>query len=140
MFGHIDEIGLVVNHIDDEGFLWFGTVGGWDPEVLVGQRRPDPRRGGPLPGVIGKKARHHQDAADREKPSRIRDLWIDIGASSATAAGELAAVGDLAVLEQPAIDARQRPHRQPRRRQPLRRLRRRRGRAPVRRVRAAAPA
>jgi endoglucanase len=103
VFGHIDEIGLVVNHIDDEGFLWFGTVGGWDPEVLVGQRVRILAKGGPLAGVIGKKARHHQDAADREKPSRVRDLWIDIGASSATAAGELAAVGDLAVLEQPAI-------------------------------------
>jgi endoglucanase len=103
VFGHIDEIALVVNHIDDEGFLWFGNVGGWDPEVLVGQRVRILAKGGPLPGLIGKKARHQQDAADREKPSRIRDLWIDIGAGSATAAGELAAVGDLAVLEQPAI-------------------------------------
>src|SRR5947208_6207461 len=103
VFGHIDEIGLVINHIDDEGFLWFGTVGGWDPEVLVGQRVRILARGGPLPGVVGKKSRHQQDAADREKPSRVRDLWIDVGAGSATAARELTAVGDLAVLEQPAI-------------------------------------
>jgi putative aminopeptidase FrvX len=103
VFGHIDEIALVVNHIDDEGFLWFGTVGGWDPEVLVGQRVRILARGGQLAGVIGKKARHQQDAADREKPSRVRDLWIDVGATSGTAAGELVAVGDLAVLEQPAI-------------------------------------
>ena len=36
--GHIDEIGLIVTHIDDEGFLWFGEVGGWDAQMLVGQR------------------------------------------------------------------------------------------------------
>src|SRR5262249_50115281 len=36
--GHIDEIGLIVHHIDDEGYLWFTGVGGWDPIVLVGQR------------------------------------------------------------------------------------------------------
>src|SRR5688500_14545006 len=36
--GHIDEIGLIVHHIDDDGFLWFTAVGGWDPVVLVGQR------------------------------------------------------------------------------------------------------
>jgi putative aminopeptidase FrvX len=103
VFGHIDEIGLVVNHIDDDGFVWFGSVGGWDPEVLVGQRVRILARGGLLAGVIGKKARHQQDAADREKPSKVRDLWIDIGAASNTEASELVAVGDLAVLEQPAI-------------------------------------
>src|SRR3954449_9925453 len=36
--GHIDEIGLIVHHIDDDGFLWFTGVGGWDPVILVGQR------------------------------------------------------------------------------------------------------
>ena len=36
--GHIDEIGLIVHHIDDDGFLWFSGVGGWDPVILVGQR------------------------------------------------------------------------------------------------------
>ena len=103
VFGHIDEIGLVVNHIDDDGFLWFGAVGGWDPEVLVGQRVRLLTRDGAVAGVIGKKSRHHQDAEDREKPSKIRDLWIDIGASSGADAHNIAGVGDLAVLEQPAI-------------------------------------
>ena len=36
--GHIDEIGLFVSHIDSDGFLWFGPIGGWDPQNLVGQR------------------------------------------------------------------------------------------------------
>ena len=104
VFGHIDEIGLVVNHLDDEGYLWFGTVGGWDPEVLVGQRLRILGRKGPVPGVIGKKARHHQDAEDRERPSKIHDLWIDVGASGTDEAAALVAVGDLAVLEQPLVE------------------------------------
>jgi len=103
VFGHIDEIGLLVNHIDDQGFVWFANVGGWDPEVLVGQRVRILHNGEPVPGVIGKKSRHHQDAEDREKPSRIRDLWIDVGAASADEARSVIGVGDLAVLEQPLV-------------------------------------
>lgn len=101
VFGHIDEIALVINHIDDDGFCWFGTVGGWDPEVLVGQRLRILGRDGEVTGVIGKKSRHHQDAEDREKPSKVRDLWIDIGATGREDAGSLVRVGDLAVLDQP---------------------------------------
>ena len=51
--GHIDEIGLFVTHIDDEGFLWFGTIGGWDPQNLVGQRVVIRGDEGEVPGVIG---------------------------------------------------------------------------------------
>src|SRR4051795_2502368 len=52
--GHIDEIGLIVTHVDDKGFLWFAGVGGWDPQILVGQRGTlaPPRRGAP-PRVRG---------------------------------------------------------------------------------------
>jgi putative aminopeptidase FrvX len=103
VFGHIDEIGLVINHIDDNGYLWFGTVGGWDPEVLVGQRVRILGRGGAVPGVIGKKSRHHQDADDRDKQSKVRDLWIDVGATDAKDAATIAGPGDLAVLEQPVV-------------------------------------
>src|SRR3954452_22714424 len=51
--GHIDEIGLIVHHIDDDGFLWFTGVGGWDPIVLVGQRVELATRAGVVPGVVG---------------------------------------------------------------------------------------
>jgi endoglucanase len=54
-------------------------------------------------GVIGKKARHHQDPEDREKPSKIRDLWIDVGATNHDDAAKLVRVGDLAVLDQPFV-------------------------------------
>src|SRR5688572_591966 len=36
--GHIDEIGVMVTHIDDDGYLWFSAIGGWDDQVLIGQR------------------------------------------------------------------------------------------------------
>lgn len=103
VFGHIDEIGLLLNHIDDQGFVWFGNVGGWDPEVLVGQRVRILHDGNAVPGVIGKKSRHHQDQEDRERPSKIRDLWIDVGAGTADEARSVVDVGDLAVLEQPLV-------------------------------------
>jgi len=104
VFGHIDEIGLVVNDIDDDGYVWFGKVGGWDPEVLVGQRVRILGRGGPVAGVVGKKSRHLQEADERDKASKIKDLWIDVGATSGDDARRLVHVGDLAVLEQPAIE------------------------------------
>src|SRR3954471_17000133 len=53
--GHIDEIGLIVHHIDDDGFLWFTGVGGWDPVILVGQRVEISTRDGLVPGVVGKR-------------------------------------------------------------------------------------
>src|SRR5262245_56815173 len=50
--GHSDEIGLIVTHIDDDGFLRFGGVGGWDPQILVGQRVVLTTRDGTVPGVV----------------------------------------------------------------------------------------
>src|SRR3954447_26324272 len=58
LVGHIDEIGLVVKHIASEGVLRFGTIGGWDPQVLVGQRVTIQTANGPLPGVVGRKPIH----------------------------------------------------------------------------------
>src|SRR6266550_247923 len=52
--GHIDEIGLIVQYIDDEGFIYISPIGGWDPQVLIGQRVRFLGRGGDVLGVIGK--------------------------------------------------------------------------------------
>ena len=79
VFGHIDEIGLVINHADDEGYLWFGPLGGWDPEVLVGQRVRILGKDGPVAGVVGKKSRHHQD----EPIARSRRSCATCGSTSA---------------------------------------------------------
>lgn len=102
--GHIDEIGLMVTHVDDQGFLYFSAIGGWDPEVLVGQRVRILSRNGPVRGVIGKKAIHLQEKEDRDKPSRIKNLWIDIGAKDGPQAKALIRVGDPAVLDADLVE------------------------------------
>src|SRR5512132_1251663 len=78
--GHIDEIGLIVTHVDDNGFLRFTGVGGWDPQILVGQRVELATRDGAVPGVIGKKPIHLLSAEDRKKVVEVKDLHIDVGA------------------------------------------------------------
>ncbi len=102
--GHMDEIGLMVNHIDDDGFLYFSTIGGWDPEIIVGQRVEILTRDGTIPGLIGKKAIHLQDKNDRDRASKVKDLWIDIGAKDGKDARERVRVGDAAVLAADVID------------------------------------
>ena len=100
MAGHIDEIGLQVTHIDKDGFLYFDTIGGWDAQVLVGQRVRILGGDGEVPGVVGKKPIHLMRAADRTKASKVRDLWIDVGAEDREAAAGLGLrVGDAAVVE-----------------------------------------
>ncbi|MGN6482980.1 MAG: M42 family peptidase, partial [Thermomicrobiales bacterium] len=56
--GHIDEIGFIITYIDDDGFLWFDKIGGWDDQVVVGQRIVVSGAEGDVQGVIGKKAAH----------------------------------------------------------------------------------
>ena len=80
--GHIDEIGFIVPHVDEQGYLWFDALGGWDGQVVVGQRIRLLGLEGDVIGVIGKKAIHLMKPEDRSKPSELSDLWIDIGASS----------------------------------------------------------
>lgn len=99
LVGHIDEIGFLITHIDKEGFLWFGPLGGWDDQVVVGQRIRILGRHGDVIGVIGKKASHLLKEEDRNKPSRMEDLWIDIGAADRDDAQRLVEVGDPAVID-----------------------------------------
>lgn len=101
--GHIDEIGVMITHIDDDGFLWFRPIGGWDDQVLVGQRIRVLGANGPVVGVIGKKPRHQLSADDLNKVSKIESLWIDIGAQDAEAAREKVQIGDPGVIEQPLV-------------------------------------
>jgi endoglucanase len=96
--GHIDEIGFLITHIDEQGFLWFDKIGGWDDQVVVGQRIVIAGHSGDVLGVIGKKAAHLLTPADREKPTQIKDMWIDIGASSREDAQARVAIGDPAVI------------------------------------------
>jgi putative aminopeptidase FrvX len=101
--GHIDEIGLIIRHIDEEGVLWFGPIGGWDTEVLIGQRVRISTERGEVIGLIGKKAAHLLKKEDRDKPTELRDVWIDIGARDRADAAAKVSVGDVAVLRQELV-------------------------------------
>ncbi len=96
--GHIDEIGVMVTYIDDEGYISFDTIGGWDHQVFVGQRVRLLGRNGPVAGVVGKKAIHIMDKDDREKVSKVQDLWIDIGAIGRAEVEGRIRIGDPGVL------------------------------------------
>src|SRR5215210_1075257 len=102
--GHIDEIGLMVTHVEDGGLLRFQGVGGWDPQVLVGQRVLVQTKNGEVPGVIGKKAIHVMEPDERKKVSEIKSLWIDIGAKDGDEAKERVRVGDTGVVDQDLLE------------------------------------
>jgi len=104
--GHIDEIGLHVSHIEDDGFLRFGQVGGWDAGVLIGQRVKLHTRGGDVLGLIGRKPVHLLKDDDRKKVPETKDLHIDIGAKDGDEARELVRIGDVAVIDAEPIDFR----------------------------------
>jgi putative aminopeptidase FrvX len=104
VMGHIDEIGLIVTHIDDSGFLWFRAVGGWDPQILVGQRLVIDTREGPITGVVGKKPIHLLRDEEAKKVADIREMHIDIGARDGEQARGRVRIGDVAVVDaQPAV-------------------------------------
>jgi putative aminopeptidase FrvX len=96
--GHIDEIGIMVTHIDDEGYLSFDTIGGWDHQVFVGQRVVLLGRQGTVRGVVGKRAIHLMEREEREKVSKVEDLWIDVGAGNRAEAETHLRIGDPGVL------------------------------------------
>ena len=97
--GHIDEIGLVITHIDEKGFLYFAAIGGWDPQILVGQRVTITGNSGQVPGVAGRKPIHLLDPEQRKKVVKLKEMHIDIGADDREAAQELVSVGDPVVIE-----------------------------------------
>jgi putative aminopeptidase FrvX len=104
VMGHIDEIGLIVTHIDDEGFLWFRAVGGWDAQILVGQRLVIDTREGPVTGVVGKKPIHLLREEESKKVADIREMHIDIGARDAEQARERVRIGDVAVIDAQPVE------------------------------------
>jgi endoglucanase len=96
--GHIDEIGLIVHHVDDDGFLWFEGVGGWDPIILVGQRVELATQGGTVAGVVGKRPIHLLKEEDRKQVPKLSDLHIDIGAKDGDEARAMVRIGDVGVV------------------------------------------
>ena len=96
--GHTDEIGFIITHVDDEGFLWIGPVGGWDPQIVLGQRVTIRGKKGHVPGVIGNCPIHLMSPESRKKIVEISDMWVDIGAKSRREALRFISIGDPLVL------------------------------------------
>jgi putative aminopeptidase FrvX len=103
VLGHIDEIGLMVTHVDDNGFAFFLPVGGFRSDVLNGQRVEVATKGGPVPGVIGRKGGKRLKPGEKPEQLELEDLHIDVGARDRAEALERLQIGDVAVLAtQPA--------------------------------------
>jgi endoglucanase len=92
--GHCDQIGLIVQHVDDEGFLYVQPIGGWDPQVLIGQRMTVWTDSGPVPAVIARKPIHLLTEDERKQVPKMKDLWLDIGANNKEDAQKVVRVGD----------------------------------------------
>ncbi|WP_053218964.1 M42 family metallopeptidase [Virgibacillus senegalensis] len=86
--GHLDEVGFMVTRIDEHGFVYFQTIGGWWSQVMLAQRVTLMTRKGDITGIIGSKPPHILPAEARKKPVEIKDMFIDIGASSREEAEE----------------------------------------------------
>ena len=78
--GHCDQIGLMVQHIDEHGFLYVQPIGGWDMQILLGQNLTVWTREGPLAGVVSRRAPHLLTSEERNKVPQFTDIWVDIGA------------------------------------------------------------
>ncbi|MCD6360933.1 MAG: M42 family metallopeptidase [Armatimonadetes bacterium] len=93
--GHCDQVGMMVQHITDDGYLHFAAIGGVDPVIVIGTRVIIHSAGGPVLGVIGRKPIHLLDAQERSNPKLSLDkLFIDIGAKDRKAAEKLVALAD----------------------------------------------
>jgi len=97
--GHADQIGLLVTYINENGFIYTNTIGGWDPQQLIGQRMTIYTESGPIPAVIARKAIHLLDQDERKQVVKAKDLWLDIGAKDKEEAAKAVRIGDPVTLE-----------------------------------------
>ena len=79
---HMDEIGLMAKYVDDNGFIYFTTTGGWFDQTLLNQRMILHTQSGHVYGVIGSKPPHAMKEEEMKKPVKAEDMFIDIGATS----------------------------------------------------------
>lgn len=99
---HMDEVGLIIKRITDEGYLKFAPIGGIDRRVLLGKRvfvgwnR--------VPGIIGLKAVHLTTAEERGKVPRLEEYYLDIGAKDKEEAESLVELGDFAVFDNECLE------------------------------------
>lgn len=92
--GHSDEVGMIVNYINNEGFIYFKSVGGIDPSILSSQRARIITKKGIIEGAVGKISKHLDDPANEKKTPKMHELWIDIGAKNKKEAEKFITTGD----------------------------------------------
>jgi putative aminopeptidase FrvX len=97
--GHCDQIGLIVQYIDSDGFVSVQPIGGWDPLQLVGARVTIWTASGPVPGVMSRKPIHLLTDEERKVVPKMKDLWIDIGAADKADCESVVKVGDCVTFE-----------------------------------------
>ncbi len=97
--GHCDQIGMLVTHFHDQGFIYAQTIGGWDAQQLIGQRMVIWSENGPIPAVISRKPIHLLTDEERKQVVKLEDLWLDIGAKSKEEATGLVQIGDPVTLQ-----------------------------------------
>lgn len=98
--GHIDELGLIITYINDQGFCYFDTLGGHDKSMISGRRVSILTKNGVVKGVTGKRAIHLMSPEDRKKVPDTHEIWIDLGVKSKEDAEKLVRIGDCAVYDQ----------------------------------------
>ena len=96
LVGHIDEIGMVVTHLGDDGLAALRPIGGFDPHVMLGQRVDVLARDGAIPGVVASRFQKRKRGEDR-KPLDYDDLFLDIGAKDGDELRALVRPGDAIV-------------------------------------------
>jgi endoglucanase len=99
---HMDEIGFMVRHVTDDGFLQLDTLGGWDPRILRAQRVRVHTARGALMGVIGSAPPHTLTDEQREKEPKVSDVHVDLGLPS-DVVEERISVGDLVTMQQSTV-------------------------------------
>lgn len=97
--GHCDQIGMIVTHVHDNGFVYAQTIGGWDAQQLIGQRMVIWSDGGPVPAVISRKPIHLLSDEERKQVVKLEDLWLDIGSKSKEETLGVVRIGDPITLQ-----------------------------------------
>jgi endoglucanase len=99
LVGHCDEVGFMVNYVNDKGYIYFAAIGGVDPNIVPAKRVIIQTAKGPVKGVIGRIAIHMQDKDDEKKTPKMHEFWIDIGARNKKETLKRVAIGDPIVFD-----------------------------------------
>lgn len=99
---HMDEVGLIIRRVTDEGYLKFACIGGIDRRVLIG--KPVKVGSKEIPGVIGLKAYHLVSEEEEKVVPKLEDFYLDIGATSKSEAEQMVSIGDYAVFDSDCVE------------------------------------